>query len=103
MSTEQPYKSPDGLEPKKSNTVLIVVVVLVVLVFPALCLCGGGALWMLVAVPVERSIQIELPDEAEAVPMTDANLPIEAAPLIELAPGDEPAVPPNEPALGDEP
>lgn len=47
MSSEQPYKSPDGLEPKKSNTVLIVIVVLVVLTIPALCLCGGGAVLFL--------------------------------------------------------
>jgi hypothetical protein len=89
MSNEQPYKSPDGLEPKKSNTVLIVVVVLVVLVFPALCLCGGAAAFVW-TVPVERSIQIDFPDGAEAVPMTDTNSPIEAVPPIEPAPGDEP-------------
>ena len=83
MNSEQPYKSPDGLEPKKSNTVLIVIAVLVVLAIPAFCLCGGAALWMLVAVPVERSIQIELPDEAEAVPMTETAPPTEAVPPIE--------------------
>jgi hypothetical protein len=56
MSTEQPYKSPDGLEPKKSNTVLIVIVVLVVLAIPALCLCGGGAVFFM-GVPAWQRIQ----------------------------------------------
>ena len=84
MSSEQPYKSPDGLEPKKSNTVLIVVIVLAVLAIPALCLCGGGAAWLFLAVPVESGIQIDLPAEAEAVPMTETNPP------IQLGPGTEP-------------
>jgi len=84
MSSEQPCKSPNGLEPKKSNTVFIVIVVLVVLAIPALLLCGGAAAWLSLAVPVERSIQIELPVESEAVPMTEINPP------IQLGPGDEP-------------
>jgi len=89
MNSEQPYKSPDGLEPKKSNTVLIVIVVLVVVAIPALCLCGGAVAFVW-TVPVERSIQIDLPDEAEAVPMTGTNSPIEAVPPVQPASGDEP-------------
>ena len=88
MNSEQPYKSPDGLEPKKSNTVLIVIVVLVVLAIPALCLCGGAVAYVW-TVPVERSIQIDLPDEAEAVPMTDTVPPIDAVSPIQTASGDE--------------
>jgi hypothetical protein len=89
MSSEDPYKSPSGHEPKKSNTALIVIIVLAVLTIPALCLCGGAAVYVW-TVPAERSIQIDLPDESEAVPITDTVPPIEAVPPIQLAPGDEP-------------
>jgi len=89
MSSKDPYKPPSEHEPKKSNTVLIVIVVFVVLAIPALCICGGAAAWLFLAVPVERSIQIDLPDEAEAVPMTDTVPPIGAVPPIQPATVDD--------------
>jgi hypothetical protein len=86
MSSEDPYKSPSEHEPKKSNTVLIVIVVLVVLAIPALCICGGAAAWLFMAVRVE-SLQNE-------PPFVDGPIieipPIEPVPPIEAAPGDEP-------------
>ena len=66
MSSEQPYESPSGLEPKKSNTVLIVVIVLVVLTISALCVCGGVAGFLFWTLRVESN-QRELP--VELVPM----------------------------------
>jgi hypothetical protein len=96
MSSEEPYKPPGTHEPKKSNTALLVIVVLLVLTIPALCICGGAAAWFFLAIPVERNVQFESPDEAERVPMTDTVSPIERAPPLQPAPGDE-AVPSNEP------
>jgi hypothetical protein len=84
MSSEQPYKSPDGLEPKKSNTVLIVIVVLVVLTIPALCLCGGAAFFWTVRVDSGQDEPFVEFDSVDSVP------PIEAVPPIEPTLGDEP-------------
>ncbi len=90
MSSEQPYKSPDGREPKKSNTVLIVIVVFVVLAIPALCICGGAAAWLFMAVRVE-SFQNEPPfvdGPIIEIPPIEPVPPIEAVPSIESAPSD---------------
>ena len=91
MSSEQPYKSPSGLEPKKSNTVLIVVVVFVVLTISTLCVCGGATGFLLWTLRVESS-QSELP--VEVVPM-EPPPPVEAVPPIEPASGDKPLQAPH--------
>ena len=98
MSSEQPYKSPDGLEPKKSNSVLIVIVVAVALVIPTLCVCGGAAAWLFLTVPVESG-QIEPFIEFDSI---DSVRPIEAVPRVEPVPPIE-AVPPIQPAPPIEP
>jgi hypothetical protein len=94
MSNEQPHKSPDGLEPKKSNTVLIVIAVLVVLAIPALCLCGGGAVLFLnlrmEGGQDDTFIEYDSMDSMESVPDIEPVPPIEAVPPTEPAPSDKP-------------
>jgi len=58
MSSEQPYKSPNGQEPKKSKTALIVIIVLAVLAIPVVCIFGLAAVIFFNAVRLE-SIQNE--------------------------------------------
>jgi hypothetical protein len=95
MSSEQPNKSPDGLEPKKSNTVLIVIVVLVVLTIPALCLCGGGAIFFLdlrmEGGQDEPFIEYDSMDSMESVPAIEPVPPIAPVPPVQATPPIEPA------------
>jgi len=104
MSSEDPYKRPSEHEPKKSNTALIVIIVLAVLTIPALCICGGAAAWLFLAVRVE-SLQNEPPfvdGPIIEIPPTEPPAEIEPMPPIEAGPLIVPA-PQIEPAAGDEP
>ena len=99
MSSRQPNNSPNGPEPKKSNTALIVIIVLAVVTLPVLCICGGAVFMFGYAniqneqrlfdestfdvVPMEPSIELVPP--VKAVP-----LPIETVPPVESAPTEEP-------------
>jgi hypothetical protein len=88
MSSEDPYKPPTVHETKRSNTALVVVVLLV-LAIPGLCICGGVAAWFFLAIPMERNVQFESSDQAEAIPMTDTVPSINPAPPNDTAsPGD---------------